>query len=102
MRGQWDAIDVTEAARRAAERMIREGGSAGGVAGVPGAGGAGGASGGASGSASSGVSSGRVASVIRVEMGGARYDVDTTTAAGQQALQSLLSDIGRDRRRAAR
>ena len=101
MRSATDSIDVTEAARRAAEKLIREGGNAGGVAGVPGAGGAGGASGGASGIASSGVSSGRVASVIRVEMGGDRYDVDTSTDKGRGELERLLGAMGKAKRRAA-
>ena len=101
MRSLTESIDVTEAARRAAEKLIREGGNAVGVAGVPGAGGAGGASGGASGIASSGVSSGRVASVIRVEMGDDRYDVDTSTDRGRGELERLLGAMGKAKRRAA-
>ena len=84
MRHATDSIDVTEAARRAAEKMIREGGSASGVAGANNSG-----------------TPGAVAKVVRVEFSGKSYDVDTSTPKGQQALDDLLRDMGRDKRRAA-
>lgn len=84
MRSATDSIDVTEAARRAAEKMIREGGNAGGVAGADNSG-----------------TPGAVAKIVRVEFSGKNYDVDTTTPKGQQALDELLRDMGRDKRRAA-
>ena len=84
MRHATDSIDVTEAARRAAEKMIREGGSAAGVAGANNSG-----------------TPGAVAKVVRVEFSGKSYDVDTSTPKGQQALDDLLRDMGRDKRRAA-
>jgi hypothetical protein len=84
MRHATDSIDVTEAARRAAEKMIREGGSASGVAGADNSG-----------------TPGAVAKVVRVEFSGKSYDVDTSTPKGQQALDDLLRDMGRDKRRAA-
>ena len=50
---------------------------------------------------SGGVSSGRVASVIRVEMGRRRYDVDTTTDDGRSQLEGLIRDLGAAKGRAA-
>ncbi|WOP15767.1 tape measure protein [Ottowia sp. SB7-C50] len=77
-----ESVDVTEAARRAAEKLIREGGKGG---------------------MGSGTSSSSTApsKVVRIEFGGRNYDVDTTTSSGQTALENLLRDIGRDKRRAA-
>lgn len=77
-----ESVDVTEAARRAAEKLIREGGKGG---------------------MGSGTSSSSTApsKVVRIEFGGRNYDVDTTTPSGQSALENLLRDIGRDKRRAA-
>ena len=39
--------------------------------------------------------------VAGVEFSGKSYDVDTSTPKGQQALDDLLRDMGRDKRRAA-
>ena len=92
MRGQWDAIDVTEAARRAAERMIREGGSAGGASAVAGTGAANDAA------PSSG---GGNNYVVNVTIDGRKRSINTKDQASQQALQDLVRELGDASRRAA-
>lgn len=83
MRSKYDGISVTEAARRAAEKIIRESGSAA-----------------VAGSNSNGTP-GSVAKVVRVEFKGGNYDVDTSTGAGRAQLDRLLRDLGAAKGRAS-
>ena len=93
MRGQWDSIDVYEAARRAAEKQTRAaGGGTGGASAVAGTGAANDAA------PSSG---GGNNYVVNVTIDGRKRSINTKDQASQQALQDLVRELGDASRRAA-
>ena len=98
MRSSYDSIDITEAARRAAEQIIR----AGSGGGVNGAASGSAAAGGVAGARTTGTQPGGVATFVsNITIDGVMHKVNTADKESQQALEGLLRELAAGKASAA-